>query len=337
MALINWYRQGQKKELLQRILSHSLSATMRLYPRFGSSLFFEHPITNPFAHEERFLIELGDPELKVVSSYDEWMLFRTACSPCVGQLGPAPADAELFDFDKEGNLLISLLPHETLFIPFTFLSIKPLMPDTASSTVRALKRMSYEAESKSKAADERRDSKPQREVSKKSVDGAEVDETPSRTIILRIVSGTHGHVCSVLRIAVCPRPFVLNRVLRFFEPESSIMKRRIKLLEGNSNKGSRLGAMGKFATSSKFVHCIENESFDGDSRVMIEWGDKVSASEGLELLVRYRCGVFPEVGTFYLQIYDDPFQAQLYETWQVKQTSTIHPCSSLVALSSYSP
>ena len=33
MALINWYRQSQKKLLLQRVLSHSLASSVRIYPR----------------------------------------------------------------------------------------------------------------------------------------------------------------------------------------------------------------------------------------------------------------------------------------------------------------
>jgi Ca2+-binding EF-hand superfamily protein len=36
MTLVNWYRQGQKQTLLQRILSHSLSHTIRVYPRYCS-------------------------------------------------------------------------------------------------------------------------------------------------------------------------------------------------------------------------------------------------------------------------------------------------------------
>lgn len=47
--------------------------------RFGKTLFFEYPITNPFAHEERFQIEINDPELRLVSAFDEWIHLRRAC------------------------------------------------------------------------------------------------------------------------------------------------------------------------------------------------------------------------------------------------------------------
>ncbi len=76
LALVNWYRQSQKKMLLQRVLSHSISATINLYPRFGVTLFFEYPIINPYSHEERFIIELNDPELRLITNFDEWLHLR---------------------------------------------------------------------------------------------------------------------------------------------------------------------------------------------------------------------------------------------------------------------
>ena len=136
MALINWYRQSQKHMLIQRVLSHSLAARERIYPRlatlssaffsylvhyhhlfpiflaillyylllsdvyldeftavfyiywitnvliyyrFGKTLFFEHPITNPYSHEERFLIEFDDTELRLVTNLEEWMQLRQCC------------------------------------------------------------------------------------------------------------------------------------------------------------------------------------------------------------------------------------------------------------------
>ena len=79
MALINWYRQSQKKMLIQRVLSHSLATSERLYPRFGKALFFEYPISNPFAHEERFIIEFKDSELRLVTNFEEWLQLRQSC------------------------------------------------------------------------------------------------------------------------------------------------------------------------------------------------------------------------------------------------------------------
>jgi hypothetical protein len=308
MALINWYRQGQKKMLLQKVLSHSLAASIRIYPRFGKALFFEHPVTNPFGHEERFLIEVKDPELRLVTNFDEWLVFRNNCITCTGTLGPDPVETELFDHDGQGNAIVALLPHETLHLPFAFLSLKPL--SAADVTYRpAQRRLSAAYESNAESKPEGRG---RHDVKGDKSSAPEVEETPGRHAEVRVVSCTHGHVCAVIKVAVCPRPFVLNRTLRFFEPENTIMKRRIRLAENMS----KLHAVRGIADSApKFVHCVENDA-SSESRVMIEWGDGGS-SGALELLLRYRCGPFPDAGSFHLVIYNDPYQCSIYEIWHV--------------------
>lgn len=298
MALINWYRQGQKRMLLQRVLSHSLAATLRIYPRFGSPLFFEHPVTNPFGHEERFLIEVDDSELRIVSNFEEWLLLREQCASSIGELGPKPIEPELFDHDGKGNILVALLPHETLHIPFVFLSMKPYRQHGAVNPNRGNSRSNVALRAESK------------EESKESMQFDNHDEEPSRQVEVKIISCTHGHVCAVLKIGVFPRPFVVNRVFRFFEPENTIMKRRVELRQ--SLKPMHLG--GFTNTASKYVHCVEH-NFDGEAKVMIEWAD--SGAGNLELLLRYRCGSFPDAGDFYLIIYNDPYQCSLYEIWHV--------------------
>ena len=60
----------------------SLTSLLILYfIRFGKTLFFEHPINNPFGHEERFLIDIksDESELRLVTSLDEWIQLRAHC------------------------------------------------------------------------------------------------------------------------------------------------------------------------------------------------------------------------------------------------------------------
>jgi hypothetical protein len=63
-------------------------------------------------------------------------------------------------------------------------------------------------ESKHNDGDEGKDSE------SKAPDSDE-QEAPQRTVEVKIVFGTHGHLVSILKVQVCPRPFVLNRTLRF--------------------------------------------------------------------------------------------------------------------------
>ena len=308
MALVNWYRQSQKKLMLQRVLSHSLASSVRIYPRFGKTLFFEFPITNPFSHEERFIVDINDPELRLVTSFDEWLHLRSTCRSATGELGPEPVEAEMFDRDGYGNVQVVLLPHETLHIPFTFMTLVPY-----KQAKKALGRKPSRPIAESKGGRDVRESHKSVEESK----AAEVsdhrepdeDEEPSRTAEVRVISGSHGHVVSVLKVLVCPRPFAVHRTLRFFEPENSIMKRRIQLVDYGIG-----GNMfpGESSSVSKYVHCVESDDISGQSNVVIEWGPSTNGTS-LDMLLRYRCGAFPNTGSFFLIIYNDAYQSHQHE------------------------
>jgi len=308
LTIIDWYRQGQKQMLLQNVLSHSLMHTISLYPRFGKTLFFEYAVHNPFNHEERFEIEIGDPELRLVTSYEEWLFLRKSCRSCVGELGTDPVEAEMFDRDGTGNVQVTLLPNEILYIPFTYMSLIPFSPGQQRNAVNG------------------------RNVPEKSSTFFEPytldSDTQKRSIDVKIVSATHGHIVAVLNVQLNPFPFIINRVLRFQEFENVIAKRRIQLV-GIPNDSVNYPA-GATRTEMKFVHCVENtrdltenqiRSAAEMSRVAVEWGsDQYNEGEmthSLNLLIRYRCMEATGMGMFYLLIYNDPYQCQLHEVWQV--------------------
>jgi len=364
MTLVNWYRQSQKQLLLQRVLSHSLAHTIRIYPRFGKTQFFEFPTTNPFAHEERFQIEINDPELKLVTMFDEWLHLRRVCRPAVGQLGNEPVEAEMFDRDGTGNVQVALLPHETLYIPFTFMTLSPFTPESRLTARDAPRRRGgggsggggrYGDDEEGKGGEESKSAGRGGGESKNNGSGGDAansilrNEEPHRTVEVKVVSCTHGHIICILKVLVCPRPYVVNRVLRFQEAENSIMKRRVQIV-GHENLSAY---PGEYTNASKYVHCVEggvptpgtaataaaaaaanNDSISPpgaaggeggaggavQSRVVVEWGPANEHFRGqgaLDLLIRYRCGPFPHTGNFYLLIYNDPYQCDLHEIWQV--------------------
>jgi Ca2+-binding EF-hand superfamily protein len=353
MALIQWYREGQKQKMLQRIMAHALGKNIRIYPRFGKALFFEFEMTNPFAHDERFVIETNDSELQVVRRLDEWKYLRRNVPPCVGNLGPEPQEADMFDKDPMGNVQVMLTANETLRIPFTFMTLVPYVPENATRGTITAKRgfgngngrgrdVSRDAklqdEGKLTANDDedlgpgqRFDRHAERgygdEFRAEAKDGAatqgswgpenhapgdedELNEKPKRIVQVRFISGTHGHVVTCLKAAVCPRPYTVNRTIRFFEQENSIMKRRIQL---NGYDSSML-VPGESIAAQKFVHCVDGGL--AQNKVVLDWGPS-ETSGALDMLFRYRCGVFPTSGGFHVLIYDDPYQASLHECWHV--------------------
>ncbi len=49
---------------------------VNLFFSFGRTLYFEYPLRNPFGHEERFVIDLQDSELRVITNTEEWTYLR---------------------------------------------------------------------------------------------------------------------------------------------------------------------------------------------------------------------------------------------------------------------
>lgn len=314
LTVIDWYRQGQKQMLLQRVLSHSLAHTVHLYPRFGKTLFFEYPLNNPFNHEERFEIEIGDPELRLVTSFDEWHHLRGHCRPAVGELGAEPAEAETFDKDGLGRPQATLLPFETFSLPFTFMTLLPYSPPAARKA-----RIKDRGEAKDDES--------------KGEDNEDDDDPAQRVVEVKIISGSHGHLVAILRIHLHMRPPLVHRVLRFQEYENSIAKRQVKLIAAASSESH----LGDFHHQLKYIHCVEasqvvavnsnlavvnTRSPQECSRVVVEWGPDSGLNHdddlsSMTMLIRYKCGEAPTAGMFYLLIYNDPHQSVLHEVWQV--------------------
>ena len=300
----------------------------------------------------------------------------------MGVLGSSPAEAEMFDRDGYGNIQVALLPHETLYVPFTVLTLVPNCPKGVKIVKKSRgerKGGSYEGKNNERerggrdgrdgrGGDVGEESKYREDERYENKNGNEEDENegPSRVAEVRVVSCTHGHVVAVIRVNICYRPPIINRTIRFYEPESGLMRRRILL------KGMQGNAYPNEPTAmSKFVHCVEMEEENSSnsagvgassisdkkndrthSKVVVEWGSSGTGSGSgsssgmgpgsLDILIRYRCGLFPSMGSFYLLIYDDPYQCTLHQVnisiyYLSKQLPVYLPVCLPVCLSVYPP
>jgi hypothetical protein len=224
----------------------------------------------------------------------------------VGALGEDPVEAEMFDVDGYGNVQVALLPQEQLHIPFSFLSMNPALASTAAAPSR--KGMDADADAE------------------------------ARTVEVKIISGTHGLVVAVLNVHIHPRDFVIHRMLRYFEPENSVMKRKLTLINYAKRLEQQMGSGS--GASTMFVHVVENNhaSDGGGNKVVVEWGSHgpgsgsgagagagagagggrgLASDSGVpgavDMAMRFRCGAFPSVGSFYVLLYEDRYQAKLLE------------------------
>ncbi|CAM9334375.1 unnamed protein product, partial [Phaeothamnion confervicola] len=356
LALIQWYREGQKKAMVRSVLASSLTTTVRLFYSFGQPLFFEHALRNPFSHEERFRIDVDDPELRVVTDAEEWAYLRRTVSPCVGSVGDTPVEAEFLDIDPKQGIQVTLMPNETVYIPFAFLSLEPVRGTPAGPG------SAPGSPTKARAAGGSKRGKGE---------PAAALSVAERFTIVSFISASHGHIVSMLQVHVHRRPFGVDRTFRFYQPEGEILKRCIQLLPypapGLPPTGVRsrrraaaaaaaAAASGRYRSAAfltdaeadvlragvtgyrglgganiatngdggnggggKFVHCVDR----GDGNVVVEWRQKVTGAGGMggppvdEVFIKYRVRAFPQQGDFYLLLYDDPFQARLHEVWHV--------------------
>ena len=214
----------------------------------------------------------------------------------------------MFDRDGFGRIQVSLLPQETLYIPFTFMTLVPFVPHDRQPV------RNRRIQDESKEVQMSRSAEGDRYVSPLE------DMESIRKIEVKVISGSHGHVVANLCVEVCPLPYIVDRVFRYFEPENSVLKRRLRLVGSDDAKLFP----GEPVMSSKYVHCVENGE-QADSRVVVEWGPTGSGADmdkdrglaggpsGLDVLLRYRCSGFPSAGDFFILVYNDPYQSSLHE------------------------
>ena len=230
----------------------------------------------------------------------------------MGELGSEPVESEMFDLGAFDNAQIALLANETVYLPFTFLTLIPYqehVPDQTKLNKIAVSRSDMDAKITSDSKSPSRDSAP--------MDTKRFTDDPKRTAVVKIVSATHGHIVSMLQVGIHHRSFAIDRTIRFYEPENSVMKKRIQYM-GHINNAL---AGERSHTTLKFVHCVESSNLspskNGEvSRVVVEWGvndESFSGHGALELILRFKCSSFPNSGSFFLLIYNDPFQCELHE------------------------
>lgn len=222
-------------------------------------------------------------------------------------------EAEVFDRDERGQLQVALLPHETFHLPFAFLSLVPLIPPATLHNNDQLESNVAQDESNMKTL---YDGEINRNQAMTFLNNSQ------RTVIVKLISASHGHVVSVLNVNIYPRPFAVNRTIRYVESENRIAKRRIKAI-GYDSTASHFPEDS--SACAKYIHCVEysqNNSkektssqqrppLQAPSNVVIEWRE--STSTVTEFLLRYRCGRFDQPLNFFILLYDDPFQCRLRE------------------------
>ena len=137
LALLKWYREGSKKNMVKAMVEAGVKTELHICPRFATTTFFEQPVANPFSGEERLTVNIDKPHLlRIVTDRDEWQHLRQRVPPPPGfpPLGPGVEE----DMVDSASRQLWVAPHETVHVPLACLLLSPhsdAVPDEGERVV----------------------------------------------------------------------------------------------------------------------------------------------------------------------------------------------------------
>eukprot|EP00727_Mastigamoeba_balamuthi_P007182 m51a1_g3084 putative nephrocystin-4 isoform x4 (1349) ;mRNA; r:57935-63195 len=76
LRVVQVYRDKRKPDVVSAKLREYVTTTHTIYPSFGVPCFFEYAFKNPYPTEHCFSISVSDPELSLIKTREEWILFK---------------------------------------------------------------------------------------------------------------------------------------------------------------------------------------------------------------------------------------------------------------------
>ncbi|KAJ8607018.1 hypothetical protein CTAYLR_006253 [Chrysophaeum taylorii] len=290
LALVKWYREGAKRDMVKSMLRKAMVTTVTIHPSFGETAWFEHAVTNPLDHAERVLIEI---ETDVVLSQGTLRVITSSEEWARLRRLRSPACGDVGRKNIEPDMIDATgeVPNIMLMPAETVrvpFAFLLLEPPTPDARFGR-------------------------------------DDKPFGSATARFVSAA-GFAVSVLRVETRVHPCVVDRTLRFYQPEGEILKRAIRVAappraarrRHHHRRGMLEAAIGPQIIDEEengddlFVHCVAR----GDTTdVSVTWR-ALDHGGGHEVLVKCD-GVarFPAVGEFYVLLFRDRFCARLAELW----------------------
>ncbi|RHY90908.1 hypothetical protein DYB31_000543 [Aphanomyces astaci] len=121
LQVVQYYRDGHKKAIIHALLRDHVTTSIHVFPRFGTMMFFEFPVRNPYGHAERFRIEWQDAELMLVLDAVEWRYYRDRVPVCV-DMGDGRGDIEADMIDDMHEILLE--GGDAVVLPFRLMTLQ---------------------------------------------------------------------------------------------------------------------------------------------------------------------------------------------------------------------
>ena len=253
-------REARKQELFAQRLKDRITTEYHIYPSFGKRLFFELKVENPYGREEMFVIHADDPkhELRVVTDEDEWRFLRRVLPRCCGDVGDTPIEDGMVSADNE----LLLAPRETVYVPFTFLSLASGLVKRRGGAARHNRQSRRRNRRRGAGGAGDSDSEGEGDVMMGDLAAFAVPMLP-RTIHVTIVGQRSQQAVALLKVHIHPRPFVIDRSVHFYNAEHEVMKRTVIIQPGDGpgfdvDGGTWDGLHQDDALMGKFAYCTDD-------------------------------------------------------------------------------
>jgi hypothetical protein len=115
---------------------------------------------------------------------------------------------------------------------------------------------------------------------------------------------------SVFEIEIHPRPFIVERTFHFFEGENDFLKKRIILDDIFEGKDPYTRNQ-----SPKYLRCSTPSA-------LVASNARNAPNHAQEIFLKYRVGVTGSVDSFYVMLYNDSYEDELYEIWRIVAHAT---------------
>lgn len=276
LQVIDAYRERTKRRCISQLLSQAITITHTVYAMLGTAEFFEFALKNPYSVQHTVTVEVDHPELSVIVDPREWRHFKELTQTAT------PLEEDMFHLRDDLRPQVYLRPKETVHIPFRY---QTFSAEPAVAAVLGPVGLS------------------------KDEDAGRMQEEPRAAQMRPIqvafrVSG--GKPIALLQVKVEPRPHVVDQTFRFYHPELTFLKKAIRLPPRHTLPGALAGMQGN--EPEVYVRC-------SDPNVICETKN-MGPGEPQDVFLKVAGGPSPQIKTFFVAIYTDPWLAAPLRIWQ---------------------
>ncbi|GIL84279.1 hypothetical protein Vretimale_15928 [Volvox reticuliferus] len=311
LADVSAARSRRKHDFILEQLRKSMVTRRVVRPAYGEVLVYEHEFQNPYGHEQTFEVRISKPtDVSILSRMDDYRALRAANARFLGTVSQpvGPLEQEIMSGNR-----IYLQAHERITLPFRLQSFEP--PDayksTAVSPPEPPVNQSLAARVRSSAAAAGRGS-PVRPAAGGITAAAVPAALPSgHTVSIEMISTKDDVPVSVLELDVVPRPIIIDRTFRYYQPERQLLRTTVKLRNLPGAQASY------FAAAAGALRHVCAACSNPDVILGVGSSGLTAGPDRDELYLKYKVGGAPEVAHFYVLLYLDRLMARPVEVWQV--------------------